>query len=951
MLVHCLELSRPPPSILKSRAPPQADFLSLPKNRSTGNLLADVAKPADGTRIRFSVDAGRPMEYDPMSRPSVIGDREHGLGVSGLRWIRQQPPSRAPTLPPSPESSFALPSRSASMTIDISQSQSFTPGGPASPTLNFSEDLSRFPSESLHSFSFAHQSEDALHNRQNVLRRTIDFIDKAGISGSVANNPGLLRAQAKVSGDLEVQSMMELLARANVLGKNSGFSRNPNFHGPLTGPPDMEGENVFEKTLISRSESPGHMDEQTRSDISGSTTSTKGVVMPDTTNASMFQGDQIAVDGHASSEEVAVSKAVEIHAPRVGLKRTYTDTSSLSIQTKLVEALAKPYFAGDGISGNQLLSPTIIPTFGKSLKTSHSIAPSVHTHSHRWTPAAQAIFTTESKPPYTILAANDLACLVFGVTKAEIRKLGILEVVREDRRNWLEEKLRLPGSEAAVNARSPPGNSRRASPSAVTSSTMRGGITALLLSKPPARKSVSQRAQTDDGVGSTYMKKNSVKAGHHSANKSRGVLLCGDVVPILKRNGATGSATMWVKEKRAALIWVLEEIVEDMAYLTFDENGKVLDATGAIEVIWGKNCKPERMDILRLFPSFPIFNGQIDYNKVMELEHFTARHADRYHIPTSITARPALGELRVSSFPHIAGIMVLSSTTLEVTSSNSVFSAALFGQPNPDGLPITQLIPDFDSILSLIQEEEHVKLVDGIVVPEHSFRRARALLARQQGHADAEAMFLRPIGLPAKHRDGSNIYVDITMRVVKSETLISEECVIEEPSDSETNCNSNYSPSTCQLVYALWITYSRHLLSMMHTGGPVSPLISRPSTPPRQPSPGQAVNIITVPSSTEDRQATMSPTSLLVKHIEEATLEPISTKPFAQPSINITTCEPLVRETPKKKAIADYNILEEMGQGAYGQVKLARYKKSPSTKVVLKYVTKKRILMDCWYRG
>ena len=838
------------------------------------------------------------------------------------------------------------------MTIDISQSQTFTPGGPTSPTLNFSEDLSRFPSESLHSFSFAHQSEDALHNRQNVLRRTIDFIDKAGLSSSVANNPGLLRAQAKVCGDLEVQSMMELLARANVLGSNSGLSRNPNLHGPLTGPPDMDGENVFEKTLIPRSESPGNMKGQIITDMPGSDSSTKEVPRPDTTDARMFQSDRIPATGQTGPVESAGSKAVEIPAPRVGLKRTYTDTSSLSIQTKLVEALAKPYFANDGISGNQLLSPTTIPIFGKSLKTSHSIAPSIHTHSHRWTPAAQAIFTTESKPPYTILAANDLACLVFGVTKAEIRKLGILEVVREDRRKWLEEKLRLPGSEAAVKARSPPSNSRRASPSVATSSTMRGGITALLLSKPPARKSASQRAQTDDGIGSTYVKRNSAMAGqHHANNKSRGVLLCGDVVPILKRNGATGSATLWVKEKRAALIWVLEEIVEDMAYLTLDESGKVLDATGTIEVIWGDNCKPERMDILRLFPSFPIVNGQIDYNKIIELEHFTARHADRYHIPTSITAKPALGELRISSFPHIAGIMVLSSANLEITSSNSVFSAALFGQPSPDGLPITQLIPEFDSILSLIQEEEHVKLVDGIVIPEHSFRRARALLALQQGHADAAAMFLRPTGLPAKHRDGSNIYVDITMRVVKSETLISEECVIEEPSDSESNCNPNNSPTTFQLVYALWITYSRHLHSMMHTGGPASPLISRPSTPPRQPSPGQAVNIITPPLAAEDREVIMSPTSLLVKHIEEATLEPISTKPFAQPPINITTYEPLVRETPKKKTIGDYIILEEMGQGAYGQVKLARYKKSPSTKVVLKYVTKKRILMDCWYRG
>jgi protein-serine/threonine kinase len=52
----------------------------------------------------------------------------------------------------------------------------------------------------------------------------------------------------------------------------------------------------------------------------------------------------------------------------------------------------------------------------------------------------------------------------------------------------------------------------------------------------------------------------------------------------------------------------------------------------------------------------------------------------------------------------------------------------------------------------------------------------------------------------------------------------------------------------------------------------------------------------------------------------------------------------------KKKKIDDFAILEEMGQGAYGQVKLARYKKPLAKKMVIKYVTKRRILVDTWHR-
>jgi protein-serine/threonine kinase len=56
-----------------------------------------------------------------------------------------------------------------------------------------------------------------------------------------------------------------------------------------------------------------------------------------------------------------------------------------------------------------------------------------------------------------------------------------------------------------------------------------------------------------------------------------------------------------------------------------------------------------------------------------------------------------------------------------------------------------------------------------------------------------------------------------------------------------------------------------------------------------------------------------------------------------------------VAEPTPKKTIDDFAILEDMGQGAFGQVKLARYKNN-GKKVVLKYVTKRRILVDTWTR-
>src|SRR3954470_23927224 len=134
-------------------------------------------------------------------------EHEHGLGASGLRRIRQQPPPRAPTLPSSGSSSRnpSVGPRSSSMTLTFPSSRAASiavTSGPSSPTLNFTEDLSRFPSESLHSFSFAHQSEEFIHNRQNVLKRSMEFMSQK--LGWGTNNAGIASAQARVSGDQEM---------------------------------------------------------------------------------------------------------------------------------------------------------------------------------------------------------------------------------------------------------------------------------------------------------------------------------------------------------------------------------------------------------------------------------------------------------------------------------------------------------------------------------------------------------------------------------------------------------------------------------------------------------------------------------------------------------------------------------------------------------------------------
>jgi len=418
-----------------------------------------------------------------------------------------------------------------------------------------------------------------------------------------------------------------------------------------------------------------------------------------------------------------------------------------------------------------------------------------------------------------------------------------------------------------------------------------------------------------------------------------------------------------VKEKRVGLIWVLEEIHEDVAIVGLAEEGEVVKLEGALGPIWGDENLGPGMDIGKLIPRIPRQGidpryGEIDYAQVGKLKYFTCRNCERISIPATVERIRGTTELRVSSFPHIAGIVVISPQSLSIKSSNSVFCGALFGQESPDGMPINNLVPNFDKVLRILTEEDGVQLVDGIVIPEHSFRKAAAFLALKEGWPDAATGFLRPDGLPARHRDGSELRIDIQMRVVKSEKQrpTVAETVVETSDEGSPSSESSdkFQMSHTEIMYALWITYSRHLHAIRTNPGMASPLLSGSATPLHQPSPGQtpAHTPQEMQSDAEEPRKGETSASSLARQLKDAALTAAAKLTGAQKPSDIQKEQPptVPLEKPtQKKTIDDFVILEEMGQGAYGQVKLARYRNN-GKRCVLKYVTKRRILVDTWTR-
>ncbi|KAJ5649445.1 uncharacterized protein N7484_003168 [Penicillium longicatenatum] len=843
--------------------------------------------------LRSSVSSG----YDPLSSRSPLFESEHGLGPTGLDRIRQQP-SRVLTLPNLSTSSLTplnVPRPPPSMRSS-SSSRAHTGRMSTSQELGDLEDLHRFPLESLHSFSFAQQSEELLQSRQNILKRSMDFMrDRMGWAASSA---AIANAQANMSGDSDLQSMMDLLTRAHVLDEET-----PNHgRGPITGPAEVNGDNIFERAFSDHSSSP----------LSARNSSLEPFPESQATSDSSSQ----MLSPVTSNDRIPASRTDLKSAPasrRVSLKRTYTDLNSATLKSKLMDTLAQPYSSTDPFA-----------SLASSATGLGFPIPALHTHSSKWSPVSQAVFRTEAQAPWTIFAANDLSCLVFGVTQSEVRRLSILEVVQREHRQWLEAKLRDPSTDAAARTPLQPErpNIRAVNPK------FRGlgnGVTAQLLNKPSSREK-SRRAQTDDGYGSSTR---NPRNANHPGNKSRGVLLCGDVVPIQKRNGTKGSASVWVMEKRGGLIWVLEEITENAASVKCDENWQVISVNGDVDKIWGPSVVRNGQSITELLPRLPsesLANSpEKGMARIVELKHFAANTAAGVCIPVTVGKANDARTLQVSSFPHVAGMMVLSSSSLNVISSNSVFSSALFGQDRPEGRHITELIPGFDEILDVLTEEDNVPLVDGIVIPEHSFRRARTLSILRDGKANAASVFTEPSGLLAKHRDGSTIVVDVQLRVVKSGTFFSREqaerLVEEKSSDSE---DSDDTIAVTELVYALWVTYSRQI----HAAGPAAGLSSSslPTSKPTSPGSSNTATSDGHPTSTSNSQTpdtnqisveVQTPSSTLSQQLSEAASEPLTDRP--------------VQAVPEMSS--------------------ARLKKAPNDqKTVLKFVTKKRILVDTWTR-
>ncbi|CAG8601060.1 25398_t:CDS:2, partial [Racocetra persica] len=520
----------------------------------------------------------------------------------------------------------------------------------------------------------------------------------------------------------------------------------------------------------------------------------------------------------------------------------------------------------------------------------------------RFTPQNQAIITTDHQG--NILNANDIACLIFSYSRAEISTIKAFDLIASPYREKQE-------------------------------------------------KSLALRPQNN----------------HDSCEA---VLACGKVIPIQRKNKETSAASLWLKAKKddvgnSIFIWIFEEIVESMMIAEIDDKGIIYSSSGDVKALYGYT--PEEiigMRVTTLIPSLEVIpayendkndmdiddesvlnspNTQLDIEQINKTKYYGSRSKNCAKFPiigkiSTQSVREAMQDqgstiyrLKIISMPTIAGVITAHATGI-IQSCNSVFVKYLFGVGSQELVGkrcIESLLPQFPRLIGVLTSER--SLVEGVLISENAFRRAAAsisststdkfIYSHTKDFSSTTPPIPGPSGIIAIHRDGTEFDVDIQMRVVESP---------DEP------------------LHALWITYDR------------SANFAKEQTYfDRVENHENHVEKLEISRNIEDDKIQEEKENFHISKFIAAGGKPPLTTHLSSDRQIITP--PVMSPAPEPfdpmsysaitlaKTIDDFEILDNLGQGAYGQVKLAYNKNDLEKKrVVLKYVVKSRILVDCWTR-
>lgn len=384
---------------------------------------------------------------------------------------------------------------------------------------------------------------------------------------------------------------------------------------------------------------------------------------------------------------------------------------------------------------------------------------------------------------------------------------------------------------------------------------------------------------------------------------------------------------MWLKERKnendtSIFIWIFEEVFQSTIKITLDQENKfILTVDDGIFELFGYSVQElqQQKKVSLLLPNFD-----------SEHSFFGAKTKYNANFPVMIKRVPQQNMIRITSMPTLSGLITVGRKTRLIKSYNAAFVKYLFGYGHDlVESNITLLVPIFTTLITCLERDDllhHGYTLNSLI--------CKKILA---AHNKCD-------GIVAMHRDGTLFNIDLQIKLL----------------DDDKN-------------YAIWITFDREsVFSKSGNTTASSLLVTTKKEDENDNIPFLYSNIIRsnsisipvykkkeVQQQLQQSQAKIKykkqsihpfmTTSLKVAAVAvdppRPTVATAKITSFSRPSFTSsksaieTTKQQMINSTwPRvgeysaqtlKTSIDDYEIISELGQGAYGLVKLACLKSDP----------------------
>ena len=678
------------------------------------------------------------------------------------------------------------------------------------------EDILKFPVESSHAYSYAHLSPNSMALRLNVLKRSLEILK---------DHPELFKSYhlAKVGED----NTRSLLFRTH--SNNSSLSIHEKQTSPMLPPPSFYTHTNNSQEILSDS------NKNYKLQSNASSAALAALFRPQFKRSDSFPVNQVYGGRQESNDKrmlslnvgggLSVNNFTEallnndledlillLESDRDFLAKNTDIASTLhhlslshnkdeeesrnlkneALKNKLLYALATPFvenlvqtgtllqndgsvtprmsYAPSSMALNMLNSPN--PQGSNSSRPFHQMASGKHS-------APQSVFTVEIDNPWSVKAANDLACLMFGVLKNMIKSLTLMDLIAPQFRTFVTERLtnyislnldlsmgskrKHPDNDHITNnnilfageivAISRPGDQKFAWTSLWAK--RKGNLIICMFDQIPCDAFdvvILCKKDSDENVN-----KSSPSSSGSSSARTYHINSINEVAGDLLSQQDLSNVNLLSDISQS----LCSEIAQDLDELQANNEDEFLDYYVSLEVT--------------------------DSERINKTRYYTIQFRKDENIPCAITSNPLEInderyeiKLKIHSLPYIAGIFVIDSSSYKILSCNNAIARNLFGKSLEElnDQTIDNIIPQFASILDygLKDQAGEFDMVPGLVLPEHFFRKYDSILRYQKGDCESgqteEDLFFHSHGLKGLHRDGKTIYVDVQLRATTNDSLV-----------------------------------------------------------------------------------------------------------------------------------------------------------------------------------